>query len=173
MFNNKRGIVVNITEFLTGKKKEANAKRLDFFKAEREMVRIAMEEQAASKSIGGEAKEILTAEEIAALFQDMSSSGYVYRVTLDGAAQAYRSINLANYRREVDALGHLEREQEFLRAMCLIDKCDEFADYESMSKAFRIFEYVVRHNKTNAPVIAFARQFIIQVRRYLEELNVL
>jgi hypothetical protein len=166
-------MIIDIKKFLLGKNKKRNSEVLATFKKEREMIRRAMEEQAAGKSISGEAKEILTAEEIAALLQDMSPSGFVYRVNLPGAKEVYRFITLSNYQGLIDVLGHMEKEHEFLRAMCLIDKCEEFADYDYMAKGFKIFEYVVRHNKTNAPTIAYARQFIIEMRRYLEELNLL
>ena len=169
----KNGMVIDIKGFITGRNKKNNARRLEFLKQEGEMVRRTLEEQAAANE-SADVKDIITAEEIAELLQqNVSPSGFVYRVLLDGAAKAYRSITLANYRNLVEELGHLEKEHEFLRALCLIDKCEEFADYEAMGKAFRIFEYVVRHNKTNTPIITFARQFNIEMRRYLEELNVL
>jgi hypothetical protein len=166
-------MIIDIKKFLFNKNKKRQQEVLATFRKEREMIKRAMDEQAASKSIGGQAKEILTAEEIASLLQEISPSGHVYRINLDGAKEVYRFITLSNYQGLVDVLGHMEKEHEFLKAMCLIDKCEEFADYEYMAKGFKIFEYVVRHNKTNAPTIAYARQFIIEMRRYLEELNLL
>lgn len=166
-------MIIDIKSFLTGKKKENNARRLQFLKQESNIIRRSMEEQAAAKGISGEAKEILTTEEIAELLQTMSPSGFVYRVDFDGALDVYRTITLSNYRNLVDRMSHMERESEFLRAMCLIDKCEEYADYEYMARAFKFFEYVVRHNKTNTPAVTYARQFNIEMRRYLETLNLL
>lgn len=167
-------MIINIREFIAKKKKENLDNRMrNMLQSDRAGVQKAMKEQAASKSIPGEAKEILSAEEIAALLQDISPSGFVYRVDLPGAVDVYRFINLGNYREFVDNLGHMEKDNEFLKAMCVIDKCEEFVDYDSMAKAFRVFEYVVRHNKTNTPVVMYARSWSIEMRKYLEELNLL
>jgi hypothetical protein len=166
-------MIINIREFLKGKKKQHLESRLSTLKTEREAVRRAYEEQAATKGLSSNGKEILTAEEIAALLSSISPSGFIYRVDLQGANDAYRAINLGNYRTLVDKMGHMERESEFIKAMCLIDKCDEYSDFEYMARAFKFFEYVVRHNKTNSPAVTYARQFNIEVRRYLEELNLL
>jgi hypothetical protein len=162
-------MIINIKEFLTRKKKENNARRLEFLKHEGQWIRETMNQTASTS----ETTDILSNEDIATLMQEISPSGFVYRVELEGAAAAYRSITLANYRELVEKLGHMERDTEFLKALCLIDKCEEFADYDAMTKAFKITEYVIRHNKTNTPVLSYARSWIIEMRRYLEELNLL
>lgn len=166
-------MIININNIKAMLNKKKMSRRLDFLKTEGEMVRRTLDEQAVSKQPIVETTDVLTTEEIAELLQSMSPSGFAYRVELDGALAMYRTINLSNYRELVDKIGHMERESEFLRTLCLIDKCEEFADYEYMSRAFKIFEYVIRHNKTNTPVVSYARRWTIEMRRYLEELNLL
>lgn len=166
-------MIINIREFIVGKKKERLDNRMrNMLQSDRAGVQ-AREEIAASKSISDEAKEILTVEELNAMLQDMSSSGFVYRVQFEGAVSAYRDITLSNYREFVDKLSHMDRDSQFIKAICLIDKCEEYMDYESMVRAFNITEYVIRLNKTNTPAVLYTRIWMTEMRRYMEELNLL
>jgi hypothetical protein len=144
--------------------KRRNKQRMAFFKLEREMVRKAMERVAAAS--------VDVVEEIVDLPAVISQdTGFMYRVVLPGANELYDAITQWNYRKLVNGMGHLEHDDEFLLAMIVIDKCEEYLDYESMIKAFNIFEYVVRHRKNSSEVISFARQYVIEIRQYLTELG--
>jgi hypothetical protein len=147
-------------------KKKKNARRLETFKREREMIRQASE-------MSAPAVEIITAEEIAEVMLPISESGFEYRIHLDGADFHYNIINERNYKALADKMGHMERESEFVAAMCLVDKCEEYGDYDTMASTFGILEYVIRHNKTNTPVVTYAREYIIEMRKYLTHLNIL
>lgn len=148
--------------------KKKNAAKLEFFKMEREMIRKAQEGIAVTTDV-----EVISAEEIADIVKAISPSGFVYRVTLDGANEIYNAINEHNYKQLANGIGHLEEDDEFLVGMCLIDKCEEYADYEAMAEVFKVYEYVVRHKKANSPVITYARQYNIGMRMHLTNLNLL
>lgn len=160
-------MIINIREFIANKKKEKLGQRMSaMLQSDRLGVQKVTEEQAPTV-------EVITAEEIAELVTTVSPSGFEYRINLSGADFHYNMINERNYKAFADKMGHMERESEFIAAMCLIDKCEEYDDYNTMASTFRIFEYVIRHNKTNTPVVTYAREYNIAMRRYLEELNLL
>lgn len=96
-----------------------------------------------------------------------------HRVTLDGADDMYGWIDESNYIKFVNGFSNLEKDEEFLFAMVLIDKCEEYDDAQSMVRIFNVFEFIVRHHKQASPTISFARQYIIEMRRYLTDLGLL
>lgn len=156
--------------WFTTRKKRNLGDRLEFLKAEGISIREAIKDVAVTSEI-----EYIDMQEVAEIIKAISPSGFKYRVTLDGATGIYNSINERNYIKLVNGIGHLEEEDEFLAGMCLIDKCEEYGDFERMAQVFRIFEYVVRHKKADkvTPIIGFARQYTIEMRTYLSELGLL
>jgi hypothetical protein len=161
---------INLKEFMFRKKKENLEQRLNTLKQDRKAIEEAAKRQAVKET---KVTEVITSEEIAVSLDPVAPSDFAYRINIHGSVDAYRRITLSNYRELVNKLGHMDKDEEFLRALCLIDRCEEFNDYEYMVRAFTIVEYVVRHNKTNTEVVTYSRQFCIEMRRYLEELNLL
>lgn len=152
-----------ITKFLRKRRME---QRMSFLRQEREMIRKAMDRVAAASAD--------VVEEIVDLPAVISQeTGFMYRVTLAGADELYNAVTKYNYYKLANGLGHLEEDDEFLLAMIVLDKCEEYMDYDALAKAFSILEYVVRHNKSNSEVVSFARQYVIEMRAYLTELGYL
>lgn len=161
--------MLNFLKSRTQRNKERNAAKLALLRMEGDMIRRALGNIAAvSNDV-----EVIDATDVAAIVKAISPSGFEYRVDLFGANEIYQAITLKNYMKLANGIGHLEEEDEFMVALCLIDKCEEFGDYETMVRVFNFFEYVVRHNRTNSPTVVFAREYNIKMRRYLSDLGLL
>lgn len=151
-------------------KKRKIEQRMRFLRQEREMVRKAMEKVAAVQAEIEASKEEEIVDVPAVVSQD---TGFLYRVTLPGADELYRAVTQWNYKKLANGMSHLENDEEFLLGMIVVDKCEEYQDYESMVKAFNVLEYVVRHHKNTSEVISFTRRYVIEVREYLTEIGLL
>lgn len=163
-----------VDKFLSG----IRYKRLmETFRKEREQIKAAEAMRAAQESVKArEAEE--AADEIDSITNTLSENlrpvievSDIHRVTLDGADEMYSWIDESNYIKFVNGFSNLNNDEEFLFAMVLIDKCEEYEDYGSMVRIFNVFEFIVRHHKQASPIISFARQYIIEIRHYLTNLG--
>jgi hypothetical protein len=158
-----------IQRFIADRRKQKLHDKVKFMLAsDRSTIQKAMDRIAAASDV-----EVIDATDVANIVRAISPSGFEYRVDLYGADEIYGAITFSNYRKLVNGINHLEEEDEFLVALCLIDKCEEYGDYASMVRVFALFEYVVRHNRTNTPVVVFSRQYNIEMRKYLSDLGLL
>lgn len=133
------------------------------FAKEREMIKKAMEEQAVAKSAPLQ-EESHVKEPLHVTYR---------RVELPDVEMMYDRINISNYKEMADRIGHMEREVEFVLCMCIIDKCEEYGDYDTMVSTFKVFEYVIRHKKESTPTLSYVRKYAIQMRVYLTDLGLL
>lgn len=169
-------INVNPFKFIVAGNKAANRKKLDFLKAEGQTVRRAMELQATRKEREEAARAKAEAEAAGEVVVEpivSEDTGFVYRVTLPFAEQYYGWISKDNYEKFVNSFNFVETDEEILFILCLIDKCEEYDDAASMLSVFSLFEYIIRHKKESSKVIAFARQYNIEMRQYLTDLGLL
>lgn len=149
-------------------------RRMKFLREETLSVRRAIEEKEAAEAItAAVAKEEAVKAEETAKAPIVYSDNFRRCIGLEGAEELYDVIREHNYGSLAKNMGHMTEDREFLAAMVVLDKCEEYGDYEAMIKAFLVFEHVVRYHKKSSPVIVFARRYIIEMREYLTQLELL
>jgi hypothetical protein len=140
--------------------KKRNRQLLEFLREESIMVRkalalVAMAEKEAAPMLALPAETVLR-----------------HRVDIIGADEIYDAINLSNYRALINSIDIAKTEDEFFVAMCVLDKAEEFGDYNTMMYGFKMLESTLRRNKESKPTINYARKYVNRVREHLMDLSI-
>jgi hypothetical protein len=91
------------------------------------------------------------------------------RVDIIGADELYAAIDESNYRSLAGSILMAQEEDEILVAMVVIDKCDEFEDYETMVMAYKHLDALLRYTKDSNATLNYARKFRNRINEYLTD----